>query len=176
MKFSFTIKRLGGKNKRCQFYTIVKEGEELSEASKFLNNQRNQNSPDFKRLRTRKKNIKDRHGARWYFFRDEGKDDSLVKALHAGKKKKTGYIEQNNLRWYCIRLSERCVIFGNGGIKHVHKTQDDEHLEEKELEMRWVDRCLDAASKAGDFGEDENGNLYGEMKFNKEVFEDYGLQ
>lgn len=176
MNYSFTIKRLGGSNKRCQFYSIVKDGEELHEASKFIANKRNQNSPDYIRLLQRQKLIKDRHGARWSYFKDEGKDDSLVKALHAGTKRKSGYIEQNNLRWYCIRLSERCVIFGNGGVKHVGKTQEDTHLNDKESDMRWVDRCIEAATKAGDLGEDEDGNLSGRMDFNlKEAFEDYGL-
>lgn len=176
MNFPFTIIRLGGKNKRCQYYSIVKDGEELDEASKFLNNDRNRKSPDYNRLQTRFKKIKDRNGARWYFFKDEGKDDSLVKALHADKKRKAGYLEQNNLRWYCIRLSERCVIFGNGGVKHVGKTQYDTHLDDKESDMRWVDRCIEAAWNAGDFEEDDYGNIHGIMEFNKEVIERYGLQ
>lgn len=176
MNFSFTIIRLGDRNKRCQFYSIVKKGEELHEASKFITNERNQSSADFERLLQRQALIKNRHGARWSFFKDEGKDNSLVKALHAGAKRKSGYIEQNKLRWYCIRLSERCVIFGNGGVKQVRKTQDDAHLTEKESDMRWVDRCIEAATKAGDLDEDENGNLLGRLDFNlKEVEEEYGL-
>lgn len=177
MKFSFRIIRLGERNKRCQFYTILIEGEEMSEVSKFLSNERNQKSPDFNRLQTRFKKIKDRNGARINFFKPEGPDNiyNLVYALHAGKKKQ-GYLQINKLRWYCIRLSERCVIFGNGGVKEDAKTQDDSHLEEKEAAMRWVDRCIDAAWKAGEFEEDENGSLYGTMNFDEEVIERYGLQ
>jgi len=68
----------------------------------------------------------------------------MVRALHAGAKK-DGYLQINALRWYCILLSRRCVIFGNGGVKKVAKTQDDEHLHEKEKEVRWVDQCIEAA-------------------------------
>lgn len=174
MNFSFQIKRLGSYNKRCQFYTIVKDDDELTEAVKFLNNKRIQNSPDFNRLLSRQKNIKNRHGARINYFKPEGTQKDLVYAFHAGAKKR-GYLQINRLRWYCIRLSERCVIFGNGGVKEVGKTQEDDHLNEKESDMRWVDRCLDEAFKTGDIGEDADGNLRGIMDFNEEVIEKYGL-
>jgi uncharacterized Fe-S cluster-containing protein len=166
---------LGKRNRRCQYYTIVKNGDELSEASKFLTNKRNKQSPDFNRLQTRFNQIKDRNGARTYFFKSEGREADLVHALHA-RAKKQGYLQLNKLRWYCIRLSERCVIFGNGGVKEDAKTQDDPHLKEKEAAMRWVDRCIETATKRGDFAEDERGNIHGVMDFNMEVLEKYGLQ
>ncbi len=49
MKFAFRIIRLGDQNRRCQFYTILKEDEELTEATKFLLNERNQQSDDINR-------------------------------------------------------------------------------------------------------------------------------
>lgn len=176
MKFSFRIIRLGNQNRRCQFYTVLKQGADNTEAVKFLMNKRNKNSPDFERLQTRFQNIKDRQGARYYFFKDEGTDDSLVKAFHAGAKKKAGYLEQNRLRWYCIRLSERCVIFGNGGVKQVAKTQQDPHLNEKERDMRWVDNVVDYVMRADMLAEDENGTLHGTMEFTEEKLEKYGLR
>ena len=175
MNFPFRIIRLGRKNKRCQFYSIVKDNHELTEAAKFLNNNRNQNSSDFKRLLSRQNYIKNRHGARINYFKPEGTQKDLVYAFHAGAKKR-GYLQINRLRWYCIRLSERCVIFGNGGVKEVGKTQEDDHLNDKESDMRWVDRCLEEAFKAGDMGEDVDGSLYGIMDFNEEGIEKYGLQ
>ncbi|MEX2410800.1 MAG: hypothetical protein WD607_05405 [Candidatus Paceibacterota bacterium] len=175
MNFSFTIIRLGGNNRRCQFYSIVKEGEELDEAAKFLQNVRNQESDDFNRLKVRFTTIKNKTGAILEFFKDEGAQKSLVKALHAGAKR-DGYLQVNSLRWYCIRLSKQCVIFGNGGVKHVGKTQQDDHLREKENDMRWVDKCIEAAQRSHDLELDEHGNLIGIVEFNKEVIENYGIQ
>jgi len=175
MNFSFQIKRLGSSNKRCQFYTIVKDDDELTEAVKFLQNVRNQKSDDFNRLKKRYNTIRNKTGAIFEFFKDEGAQKSLVKALHAGAKR-DGYLKVNSLRWYCIRLSKQCVIFGNGGVKHVGKTQQDSHLKEKEADMRWVDACIEAAQRYGDLNVDDSGNLYGIMNFNEETIENYGLQ
>jgi hypothetical protein len=174
MNFSFRIMRLGDSNKRCQLYTILKEDSDLTEAVKFVRNPKNTKSEDFDRLRLRLENIKTRQGARISFFKPEGNDDSLVFALHAGKKV-SGYLSLNDLRWYCIRLSERCVILGNGGVKHVGKTQDDNFLTEKEGDMRFVDRVIEMALKKRELTEDSAGNLKGELTFSKERIEEYGL-
>ncbi|TVQ81039.1 MAG: hypothetical protein EA358_01210 [Flavobacteriales bacterium] len=174
MNFPFRIIRLGYINKRCQLYTIVKETSELTEASKFIRNPKNAKSDDFDSLKTRLENIKTRHGARKSFFKPEGKDDGLVFALHAGKKVQ-GYLTLNDLRWYCIRLSERCVILGNGGIKHVGKTQEDVFLKEKEGDMRFVDRVIEMAQKNEELIEDSFGNLQGDLNFSAERIENYGF-
>ncbi|MEX2573126.1 MAG: hypothetical protein WD317_02475 [Balneolaceae bacterium] len=68
------------------------------------------------------------------------------------------------------------MIFGNGGVKEVRKTQDDPHLKEKEADMRWVDRCISQAIKEGDFEVDADGNIHGIMDFNEEVLTNYGLR
>lgn len=175
MNFTFHIISIGGKSRRCQFYTILKDGEELSEASKFLANERNQKSEDFGRLKTRFDLIRNRVGARIGFFKPEGIDKHLVYALHAGVIK-NGYLQVNTLRWYCIRLSDKCVIFGNGGVKQVAKTQQDPHLKEKEADMRFVEKCLDMAFKRDDIICDDNGNLIGDLVFTAKRLEEYGLQ
>jgi hypothetical protein len=174
MNFTFRIIRLGERNKRCQLYTILKDDTDLTEAAKFVSNPLNTKSDDFGRLKSRLENIKTRQGARISFFKPEGKDDSLVFALHAGKKV-SGYLSLNDLRWYCIRLSERCVILGNGGVKHVGKTQDDNFLTEKEGDMRFVDRVIEMALKKQELTEDSAGNLKGDLIFSKERIEDYGF-
>jgi hypothetical protein len=175
MNFTFRILALDYTCRRCKLYTIAKEGYEFSEAIKFIINERNKNSEDFERLKVRLENIKNRHGARIEFFKSEGTESDLVHALHAGSKKQ-GYLQLNHLRWYCIRLSDRCVILGNGGVKHVAKTQDDSFLMEKERDMRWVDYCLSIASEKGDITTDDDGFLVGDLHFTKQRLEDYGLQ
>lgn len=60
-------------------------------------------------------------GALERYFRYEGKYGDGVSAIP---------IETSNLRLYCIRLSDRILIFGNGGIKDCATWQDDETLTE----------------------------------------------
>lgn len=64
MNFSFSIIRFGEKNRRCQYYTVLIENEQVHEAGKFLQNPLVQNSPDLSRLKTRFEKMKDRYGAR----------------------------------------------------------------------------------------------------------------
>ncbi len=118
--------------------------------------------------------IRNRVGARISFFKPEGTQDDLVHALHAGAKRK-GYLQINKLRWYCIRLSEHCVIFGNGGVKAVQKTQHDAHLMEKENDMRWTDTCIDEAFRCGELYCDDSGNLVGDLNFTYERIQNYGF-
>jgi hypothetical protein len=175
MKFRFQIVRLGTHNKRCQIYTIVKDGEDVSEAVKFLENPMNRASSDYTRLKTRLVKMKDRVGARIGFFKPEGYQHDLVNAFVASKKKR-GYLDTNDLRWYCIRVSENCVVLGNGGVKHVGKTQEDKHLMEKERDMRWVDQCIDAAFRNEELSTDNKGNLEGTLEYDSDFIEHYGLQ
>lgn len=60
-------------------------------------------------------------GALERYFRYEGRYGDGVSAIP---------IETSNLRLYCIRLSDRILIFGNGGIKDCATWQDSESLTE----------------------------------------------
>lgn len=55
------------------------------------------------------------------YFRYEGRYGDGVSAIP---------IETNNLRLYCIRLTDRILIFGNGGVKDCATWQDSETLTE----------------------------------------------
>lgn len=175
MKFSFAIVPVATQNKRCQLYSIVKNDDELHEASKFLQNEENRNSEDYESLKERLTYIKDRHGARIGYFKPEGDQWDQVHALHAGSRKQ-GYFHFNRLRWYCIRMNEQCLILGNGGVKEEQRTQDDPHLTEKESDMRWVDQVIEAAQRNDDLTVSEDGQLEGKLEFTPEVIEEYGLQ
>jgi hypothetical protein len=175
MNFPFRIIVIDTHGKRCKLYSIDKEDSALNEASKFLINQRNTDSADFLRLKERVDNIRNRHGARTNFFKHEGTESDMVYALHAGAKNR-GYMELNRLRWYCIRLSERCLILGNGGVKHVRKTQDDKFLKEKEYDMRWVDRVIEAAIQNRELEVDIDGIIHGDLHFTKQRIERYEIR
>ncbi len=60
-------------------------------------------------------------GAPERYFRHEGRFGDGVSAIP---------IETSNLRLYCIRLSDRILIFGNGGVKDCAKWQENETLTE----------------------------------------------
>lgn len=60
-------------------------------------------------------------GALERYFRYEGKYDDGVVAIP---------IETNSLRLYCIRLSDKILIFGNGGVKNCATWQESETLSE----------------------------------------------
>ena len=60
-------------------------------------------------------------GALERYFRYEGRYGDGVSAIP---------IETSNLRLYCIRLSDRILIFGNGGVKDCATWQDSENLTE----------------------------------------------
>lgn len=82
-------------------------------------------------------------GALERYFRYEGRYGDGVSAIP---------IETSNLRLYCIRLSDRILIFGNGGIKDCATWQDSESLTEY-VEML-VDTSRFRTSRLA------NGNLY----------------
>lgn len=82
-------------------------------------------------------------GALERYFRYEGRYGDGVSSIP---------IETSNLRLYCIRLSDRILIFGNGGIKDCATWQDSESLTEY-VEML-VDTSRFIASRLA------NGTLY----------------
>lgn len=76
-------------------------------------------------------------GALERYFRYEGKYGDGVSAIP---------IETSNLRLYCIRLSDRILIFGKGGVKNCAAWQDSDTLAEY-VEMlvdtsRFITSCL----------------------------------
>ncbi len=60
-------------------------------------------------------------GALERYFRYEGKFGDGVSAIP---------IDTGNLRLYCIRLSDKILIFGNGGVKNCATWQESETLAE----------------------------------------------
>lgn len=77
------------------------------------------------------------------YFRYEGKFGDGVSAIP---------IETSNLRLYCIRLSDKILIFGNGGIKDCATWQESESLSDYEETL--VDTSRFISSRLS------NGTLY----------------
>lgn len=58
-------------------------------------------------------------GALERYFRQEGRFGDGVSAIP---------IETSNLRLYCIRLNDKILVFGNGGVKETRTWQESETL------------------------------------------------
>lgn len=69
-------------------------------------------------------------GALERYFRNEGRYGDGVSAIP---------IETANLRLYCIRLSDRILVFGNGGVK------DSKTWEESETLSEYVETLIDTS-------------------------------
>ena len=82
-------------------------------------------------------------GALERYFRHEGKFGDGVSAIP---------IETSNLRLYCIRLSDKILIFGNGGVKDCKTWQESETLAEYVATLMDTSRFI--ASRVA------NGTLY----------------
>lgn len=82
-------------------------------------------------------------GALERYFRYEGKFCDGVSAIR---------IETSNLRLYCIRLSDKILIFGNGGIKDCATWQESESLSD------YVETLVDTSRFIS--SRPSNGTLY----------------
>lgn len=69
-------------------------------------------------------------GALERYFRNEGKFGDGVSAIP---------IETANLRLYCLRLSDKVLVFGNGGVKDCAAWQDSDEL------TRYVEILMDTS-------------------------------
>ena len=104
------------------FYSIQLEEEELSELERFFEKfpEGSEYDHDIDTIIAWLDRIGE-IGALERYFRYEGKFGDGVSAIP---------IETSNLRLYCIRLSDKVLVFGNGGVKDCATWQDSETLTE----------------------------------------------
>jgi hypothetical protein len=74
-----------------------------------------------------------RTGAHERYFRPEGKMSDSVVALP---------IEHSKLRLYCLRLSDKILILGNGGIKSTRKYEEDDTLKGYVMTLQKFEKLL----------------------------------
>lgn len=103
-------------------YSPLFKGEQYTEFEKFLiafmDNE--EYGPDLGVIMGRLETIK-RMGVQDRFFRFEGRSYDRVYALPA-------YLESSRLRLYCLCLSSKILILGNGGVKETQTYQEDPYL------------------------------------------------
>lgn len=101
----------------CTIYTLQFLRDVESEFEKFVTKFREdaEYSEDFSRIAAFIKRIA-KNGALERYFRTEGKMNDSVVALP---------VTSSKLRLYCLRLSDKILILGNGGVKTAQRYEDD---------------------------------------------------
>lgn len=122
-------------------YSICFENENLSEFGKFLTKFKDQAKlqREFQTI-VRVLEIILSQGAAERRFRNEGKMNDSVCALA---------IDSRKLRLYCLRLSDKVVVLGNGGVKTVAKYQDSEELAGYVMDLQLFDALIKEEKKRG---------------------------
>lgn len=141
------------------FYSIHLDAEELSELERFFEKfpAGSDYDEDIDTIIAWLDRIGD-NGALERYFRHEGRFGDGVSAIP---------IDTAHLRLYCIRLSDKILVFGNGGLKDCSRWQDSETLSDYVETLMDTSRFI--ASRIA------NGTLYlvdkeiiGNLKFNRD--------
>ena len=125
----------------CTLYSIQFASESLTEYERFIERfiEDAKLNPDLLRI----VQIVDRiaeDGALERYFRYEGKMSDSVVALPVLKSK---------LRLYCLRLSDKILILGNGGVKDSRTYEEDDSLRGYVLTLQKFEELLKEGKKDG---------------------------
>lgn len=120
--------------RNCTLYTIQFLTEDDSEFEKFYNKFKDdvEFNPDLMRIVGFIRKIAD-HGALERFFRPEVKMKDNVVALP---------VVRSKLRLYCLRLSDKILILGNGGVKTTRTYEDNNELSGYVLTLQKFDKLI----------------------------------
>lgn len=135
----------------ADIYSIKIEGEQASEFLKFLVLFRTETDKylldDFNRIAESLKKISEQ-GALERFFRPEGRmgDRIFAVPLEIRPRDKT---KHGTLRLYCIRISDKLLIIGNGGKKTTSSYEEDADLSEAVAILQSIDKQLSIKESEG---------------------------
>lgn len=123
-----------GKGDNCTIYSLQFLRDSESEFEKFVtrfvnNAEYSQDYADIAAFVNRIMDI----GAKERFFRPEGKASDSVVALPTTKSK---------LRLYCLRMSDKILILGNGGVKKTRTYNEDSELNGYVLTLQKFEKLL----------------------------------
>ncbi len=133
--------RLIQEAEHCTFYSIQFVSEDDTEFEKFYAKFKDdmEYNPDLMRIvRFLNKIAKD--GALERFFRPEGKMRDHLVALP---------VVQSKLRLYCLRLSDKILVLGNGGVKTTRTYDEDNELQGYVLTLQKFDKLLTEGQRNG---------------------------
>lgn len=123
-----------GQTKAVGLFSIIFEGEDLTEFRKFIEKFRNDavRSKELNALLTEISKI-ERDGALERYFRYEGTPRDGVVALPT---------LHTRLRLYCLRMSDSVLIVGNGGVKASRTYEEDADLNGYVISLQRLDALL----------------------------------
>lgn len=125
----------------CTVYTLQFLRDEENEFDKFVSKFINSEdySEDYTRIAALIKRIY-RTGALERYFRPEGKMSDSVVALP---------LLSSKLRLYCLRLSDKILILGNGGIKKSRTYEEDSELKGYVMTLQKFEEALKEGEMSG---------------------------
>ncbi len=125
----------------CTMYTIQFLTDDKSEFEKFISKFRQdaELNPDFQTIMRFVEQILS-NGALERYFRPEGKMNDSVVALP---------VLTSKLRLYCLRLTDRILILGNGGIKKSRTYQENDTLQGYVMDLQKFERLLKQEVRSG---------------------------
>lgn len=125
----------------CTIYTIQFQSENETEFERFYNKFKDDAvyNPDLMRIVAFINKIA-QDGAFERLFRPEGKMSDHVVALP---------ILTSKLRLYCLRLSDKILILGNGGVKNSRTYNEDDTLRGYVITLQNFEKLLKEGQKKG---------------------------
>lgn len=125
----------------CTIYTLQFEGKSETEFESFFNKFRDDAvyNPDLMRIVAFINKIAE-NGAFERLFRPEGKMSDSVVALP---------VISSKLRLYCLRLSDKILILGNGGVKNSRTYNEDDNLRGYVITLQNFEKLLKEGQKKG---------------------------
>lgn len=125
----------------CTMYTIQFLHDEKSEFEKFISkfHQNAELNPDFQAIMRFVEQIL-ANGALERYFRREGKMNDSVVALPVLKSK---------LRLYCLRLTDKILILGNGNVKNSRTYEEDKTLQGYVIDLQKFEHLLRQEVRSG---------------------------
>ncbi|MCM1041334.1 MAG: hypothetical protein NC396_02740 [Bacteroides sp.] len=126
---------------KCTIYTLQFLQEVENEFEKFVSKFMNdaEYNEDYTRIAAFIGRIA-RTGALERYFRPEGKMGDSVVALP---------VTSSKLRLYCLRLSDKILILGNGGVKSTRTYNEDESLKGYVMTLQKFENLLKQGVKDG---------------------------
>lgn len=132
----------------ASLYTIVFNNDDLSEFAKFIMKFKDnaQLKRDYQIILLALDKIM-KQGALERYFRPEGKINDSVCALP---------IDTGKLRLYCLRISEKILIIGNGGVKDTKTYNENNELNGYVIDLQKFDLLINKAIDEGTISIEEN--------------------
>lgn len=128
-------------SEHCTMYTIQFLKDEESEFEKFISKFRQdaELNPDFQAIMRFVEQILS-NGALERYFRREGKMNDSVVALPVLKSK---------LRLYCLRLTDKILVLGNGDVKNTRTYEENETLQGYVMDLQKFEKLLKQEVRLG---------------------------